>query len=163
VKRVLPCALVAASWLALSVALSYKAPAPVALASILSAVPLLAGASTGSRPLLALAFTAQLPALVQASLESSPLRAATAMLAALYLTELADLLARTAKTPDRGYVKEAAKRITVVAALSLAVTVGATMAAEPLALTLDPRIAAALLLALAFLATHWARGERGRG
>jgi len=162
VKRVIPSALVTVSWLALSAALSYNAPAPVTLASILSTIPLFAGATMGLRPLLALAFTAQLPALVLASLESSPVRAATAMLTALYLTELADLLARAAKMPDRGYVKEAAKRITAVAALSLAVTIGATIASESLAPTLDPRIAAALLLALAFLATHWAKRERER-
>lgn len=162
-KRVLPSALVAASWLALSAAVSYNAPAPVALASTLSAIPLLAGTATGSRPLLALAFAAQLPALVLTSMESSPLWAASAMLVALYLTELADLLARTVKTPDRGYVKEAAKRITAVAALSLVVTIGATVASEPLAPTLDPRITAALLLALAFLATYWAKGGRERG
>jgi len=162
VKRVLPSALVAASWLALSAAVSCNTPAPVALASIFSAIPLIASATTGSRPLLVLAFAAQLPVLVLTSLKSSPLGAALAMLVALYLAELADLLARAAKMPDHGYVKEAAKRITAVAALSLVVTIGATAASEPLALTLDPRIAAALLLALAFLATHWAKGERER-
>lgn len=157
VKRALPGALVAALWLALSAAVSFNTPAPVALASLLSAIPLFAGIAAGVRPLLALAFAAQLPALVLCSLRGSSLQAASAMLAALYLAEIADLLARSAKMPDRGYAKEAAKRVSAVAALTLAVTVGATAASEQLAPTLDPRIAAALLLALAFLSLHWAR------
>jgi len=119
------------------------------------------GALTGLRPLLALAFAAQLPALVLASLRGSSTLAALAMLAALYLAELADLLARAAKLPDLGYVKGAAKRVSAAAALSLAVTAGVTAASEQLALPLDPRVAVALLPVLALLALHWAR-EPGR-
>jgi len=160
VRRGLPTALVAASWIALSAALSVGAPPPVALASLLSTVPLAIGALTGLRPLLALAFAAQLPALVLASLRGSIALAALAMLAALYLAELADLLARAARVPDLGYVREATKRISAVAALSLVVTAGATAASEQLAPLLDPRVAIALLLTLALLALYWAR-ERG--
>jgi hypothetical protein len=161
VKRWLATALVALSWLALSAALSLGAPPPVALASLLSPIPLAVAAATGLRPLVALAFAAQLPALVLASLRGSLLLSALAMLAALYLAEVADLLARSAKLPDLGYVREAAKRVSAVAALSLAVTAGATAASEQLAPPLDPRVAIALLLALALLALHWARGEGG--
>jgi hypothetical protein len=148
VKRRLATALVALSWLALSAVLSLGAPPPVALASLLSPIPLAVAAATGLRPLVALAFAAQLPALVLASLRGSLLLSALAMLAALYLADL-------------GYVREAAKRVSAVAALSLAVTAGATAASEQLAPPLDPRVAIALLLALALLALHWARGEGG--
>ena len=148
---------VAAAWIALSAWIGLETGFPFALANPPSATLLVYALSTGFRPAIAGAVAWLLPALSVLALRDA-FRAATALLLALYLAELADVAAQATATLSLGYVEERVKQITRIAALALVSTWGALALGGSLPLELDFWAVAAALIALAAMAVVAVKG-----
>jgi len=152
---------IAAAWAALSTWAGLGAGGPFALANLPSVALVAYALATGFRPALAAAVAWLLPSICALALRDT-LLGATAMLLALYLAELADLLASATHAVDLGYVEERAREVTMISAAALALTWGALALARTAApLELDFWALASVLLALVALAAAIMRGAPG--